>query len=247
MNVLSGRKALVTGGRQGIGHAVAESFLIEGASVSICGRGERPSDLNESFVWYKIDVADTGQVKKLAKAMGELDIIVNNAGVQVEKTVADSTDDDWDLVMGVNAKGVFNVCRAFIPQMNEGGSIINIESISGKVADPNMALYNASKAFVHGLTRSIAVDHGPQVRCNAICPGWIETGMLDAGFDLAKNPKQAKQDALSRHPMRRFGQPQDIAKMALWLASDASDFATGQCYTVDGGLTAASPLNPGLF
>lgn len=247
MNVLSGRKALVTGGRQGIGHAVAESFLIEGASVSICGRGERPSDLNESFVWYKIDVADTGQVKKLAKAMGELDIIVNNAGVQVEKTVADSTDDDWDLVMGVNAKGVFNVCRAFIPQMNEGGSIINIGSISGKVADPNMALYNASKAFVHGLTRSIAVDHGPQVRCNAICPGWIETGMLDAGFDLAKNPKQAKQDALSRHPMRRFGQPQDIAKMALWLASDASDFATGQCYTVDGGLTAASPLNPGLF
>jgi len=100
-------------------------------------------------------------------------ILVNNAGVQVEKTVTDSTDEDWELVMGVNARGVFNLCRAFIPLMNSGGSIINIGSISGNVADPSMALYNASKAFVHGLTRSIAVDHGPDIRCNAICPGWM--------------------------------------------------------------------------
>jgi len=247
MGILAGKKALVTGGRQGIGNAIAEGFLIEGASVAICGRDDRPTDLNESFAWYKVDVASPAEVNKLAQDLGKLDIVVNNAGIQVEKTVADSTDDDWDLVMGVNAKGVFNVCRAFIPQMNEGGSIINIGSISGKVADPSMALYNASKAFVHGLTRSIAVDHGPNIRCNAICPGWIETGMLDAGFDLANDPAKAKEDALSRHAMRRFGQPQDIAQMALWLASSASSFATGQCYTVDGGMTAASPLNPGLF
>lgn len=247
MGVLSGKKALVTGGRQGIGNAISESFLIAGASVAICGRGERPADLNESFAWYKVDVADSSEVNKLAKALGKIDIVVNNAGIQVEKTVADTTDDDWDLVMGVNAKGVFNVCRAFIPQLNEGGSIINIGSISGKVADPSMAIYNASKAFVHGLTRSIAVDHGPRIRCNAICPGWIETGMLDAGFDLANDPAKAREDALSRHAMRRFGQPQDIAQMALWLASDSSSFATGQCYTIDGGMTAASPLNPGLF
>ena len=149
--------------------------------------------------------------------------------------------------MGANAKGVFLCCRAFIPLMNHGASIINIGSISGKIADPSMALYNASKAFVHGLTRSIAVDHGPAIRCNAICPGWIETGMLDAGFDLANDPAKAKQDALARHAMGRFGKPQDIAQMALWLASDAASFATGQCYTVDGGMTAASPLNPGLF
>ena len=247
MDTLAGKKALVTGGRQGIGHAIAESFLIEGASVSICGRGDRPTDLNESFAWYQTDVANTKQVAKLAKAFGRVDILVNNAGIQVEKTVPDSTDKDWDLVMGVNAKGVFNICRAFIPKMNKGGSIINIGSISGKVADPSMALYNASKAFVHGLTRSIAVDHGPDIRCNAICPGWIETGMLEAGFDLANDPDKAKQDALARHAMKRFGKPQDIAEMAVWLASDASSFATGQCYTVDGGMTAASPLNPGLF
>ena len=147
----------------------------------------------------------------------------------------------------MNARGVFNVCRAFIPYMKRSGSIINIGSISGKVADPSMALYNASKAFVHGLTRSIAVDHGPAIRCNAICPGWIETGMLEAGFALASDPSAAQQDAISRHAVRRFGKPEDIASMAVWLASDASSFATGQCYTVDGGLTAASPLNPGLF
>jgi NAD(P)-dependent dehydrogenase (short-subunit alcohol dehydrogenase family) len=110
-----------------------------------------------------------------------------------------------------------------------------------------MALYNASKAFVHGLTRSIAVDHGPDVRCNAICPGWIETGMLDAGFDLANDPDKARADALARHAVKRFGKPADIASMAVWLASDDAAFATGQLFTIDGGMTAASPLNPGLF
>ena len=146
-----------------------------------------------------------------------------------------------------NARGVFNMCRALIPLMSDGGSIINIGSISGNVADPSMALYNASKSFVHGLTRSIAVDHGPGIRCNAICPGWIETGMLEAGFATAANPDAAMKDALARHPVRRFGKPSDIASMALWLASDESTFASGQLFTVDGGMTASSPLNPGLF
>ncbi len=178
--------------------------------------------------------------------MGATDVVTNNAGVQIEKTVADSSDADWDLVMGGNARGVFNICRAFIPTMPPGGSMINIGSISGHVADPRMALYNASKAFVHGLTRSIAVDHGPDLRCNAICPGWIENGMLDAGFDLARDPVKARSDALARHAVRRFGQPAGIAAMAVWLASEAAGFATGQKFTINGGLTAASPFNPGL-
>ena len=124
--------------------------------------------------------------------------------------------------------------------MSRGGSIINIGSISGNVSDPGMALYNASKAFVHGLSRSIAVDHGPAVRCNAICPGWIMTEMVDAAFAQAQDVEKAKSDALARHASGRFGQPIDIAKLAVWLASDDSAFATGQCYTMDGGLTAAS-------
>ena len=247
MKRLSGKRCFVTGGRQGIGRGIVEAFLREDAFVTTCGRGARPDDLPEHCQWYTLDVSHSSDVEYFASTTDGIDVLVNNAGVQVEKTVADSTDADWDLVMGVNAKGVFNCCRAFIPRMSDGGSIINIGSISGNVADPEMALYNASKAFVHGLTRSIAVDHGPRIRCNAICPGWIETGMLEAGFDLAQNPEIAKADAVRRHPVGRFGQPEDIANMALWLASAESCFATGQCYVVDGGMTATSPIQPSLY
>ncbi len=245
MTRLAGKRAFVTGGRQGIGRGIVDAFLAEGAHVVTCGRGGAPDDLGAE--WMILDVSDPQAVSEAAESLGALDILVNNAGVQVEKTVVDSTDADWNLVMGVNARGVFNTCRALIPHMRHGGSIINIGSISGNVADPSMAIYNASKAFVHGLTRSVAVDHGPAVRCNAICPGWVETGMLDAGFALAGDPKAAKADALARHAVRRFGKPGDIAAMAVWLASDEAGFVTGQLFTVDGGMTAASPLNPGLF
>ena len=247
MGMLQGKTALVTGGRQGIGRGIADRFVEEGSSVTLTGRGARPDDLPEHFVWSGTDVSDAAAVEELAAGFNGLDILVNNAGVQIEKTVADTSDDDWDLLMGANAKGVFLMCRALIPRMADGGSIINIGSISGQTADPGLALYNASKAFVHGLTRSIAIDHGPQVRCNAICPGWIMTGMADAAFAVAADPDVAKKDALARHPAGRFGQPSDIAAMAAWLASDQSGFTTGQCFVVDGGLTAASPLNPGLF
>jgi 2-keto-3-deoxy-L-fuconate dehydrogenase len=251
MQRLSGKTALVTGGRQGIGRVIVDRFATEGARVMTCGRGARPSDLDTEILWQTTDIADRTQVEELLKstlaAFGELSTLVNNAGVQIEKNIVDTSDDDWDQLMGVNAKGVFLTCRAAIPLMVEGASIINIGSISATTADPGLALYNASKAFVQGLTRSIAVDHGPAIRCNAISPGWIMTDMADAAFDLAHDPSAAKRDALARHPVGRFGQPQDIASLALWLASDEAGFATGQCYTLDGGMTAASPLNPGLF
>lgn len=244
--------AIVTGGSRGIGRAIVDRLMSDGYSVVTCGRGARPKGLDQSVVWVQADVSLTGDAARLIKqannAFGRVSLLVNNAGVQVEKTVADSDDDDWDLVMNVNCKGVFNMCRAALVDMAEhGGNIINIGSISGMVSDPSMALYNASKAFVHGLTRSIAVDHGPKVRCNAIRPGWIMTEMAEDGFALANDPQKAMEDALARHPVGRFGEPADIANMVSWLASDQSAYVTGACFTVDGGMTAASPLNPGLF
>lgn len=244
---LEGKTAIVTGGRQGIGRAIIEAFLSDGAQVTTCGRGTRPDNLPKACGWHQLDVSDSTAVARFAETVPAPDILVNNAGVQIEKTVPETTDADWDKVVGVNARGVFNLCRAFIPSMPDGGVILNIGSISGRAADPGMALYNASKAFVHGLTRSIAIDHGPRLRCNAILPGWIETGMLEAGFAQARDPATARAAALARHPVRRFGKPQDVAALALWLASDAAGFATGQMFTLDGGLTAASPLAPGDF
>ena len=246
------KTAIVTGGSRGIGRAIVNRMLTEGYDVVTCGRGPRPGDLEAAVLWVQADVSKTGDAARLIKeantAFGRVTHLVNNAGVQVEKTVAESDDDDWDLVMNVNCKGVFNMCRVALLDMTEhGGNIVNIGSISGMISDPSMALYNASKAWVHGLTRSIAVDHGPKVRCNAIRPGWIMTEMAEDGFAIAKDPGRAMADALARHPVGRFGQPDDIANTVAWLASDQSAYVSGECFTVDGGMTAASPLNPGLF
>ena len=244
--------AIVTGGSRGIGRAIVDRLLRDGSRVVTCGRGERPDDLHAAVVWVRADVAEPASATTLVEAandaFGPVSLLVNNAGIQVEATVTDTTDDDWDRLVGVNCRAVFALCRAVLPEMVEhGGVIVNVGSISGDVADPAMALYNASKAFVHGLTRSIAVDHGPQVRCVAVSPGWVETEMAADAFAAADSPEAGRQDAVRRHPTGRLGRPEDIANAVAWLASDDAAFVTGQCLTVDGGLTAASPLRPHLF
>ena len=250
---LTGKIAIVTGGSRGIGRGIAERYIMEGAAVVVGSRSE-PADMKGDAIWLKVDVSQAQDVERMVAEtvakFGRIDILVNNAGVQLEKKIVDTSDEEWEWLSGVNMKGVFLCARHVIPIMQQQGAgvIINIGSISATHADPNLAIYNASKAFVHGLTRSIAVDHGRDgIRCNAICPGWIMTEIADQAFDQADDPEKARAMAIAQHPVGRMGTPADIASIATWLACDEASFATGQFFTVDGGLTAQSPINPALF
>ena len=244
---LAGLTAIVTGASSGIGEGVAARFVAEDATVFAASR--RPVT-RDGGTWVETDVADAASCDALIAAAvgatGRLDTIVNNAGVQVEKPIEDTTADDYELVMNVNVRGVFNCCRAAVRQMAtqpSGGSIINIGSIAGNVADHQMAIYNASKGAVHALTRAIATANGHQgVRCNAISPGWIMTALADAAFDLADDPAAARAEATAAHPVGRMGTPDDIAGLAVYLASGDAGFVTGSCFTIAGGLTSGSPI-----
>lgn len=244
---------LVTGASRGIGKEIAVTLSQNGYLVICCGRNQAEDNFPSELIWRKVDVSRASQVGELCKYIelniGVVSLVVNNAGIQLEKTIVDTTDEEWDLVIGTNCKGVFNICREFIPHMERagGGSIINIGSISGKKADPGLAIYDASKGFVHSLTKAIAVDHGPDIRCNSICPGWIRTEMTETAFETARNPEIAEKDAIARHPAGRLGKPRDIANLVLWLASDQASFVTGQCIDVDGGLNSISTIRPDLF
>ncbi len=248
MGQLDGRSVVITGASSGIGEAIATRFWEEGAKITIGSRTE-PSVRGAGARWVRTDVSDPAQADALIAAAvdeyGRLDVLVNNAGVQVEKTIVDTTDDEYELVMGVNVRGVFNCCRAAVRVMREGGggSIVNIGSIAGSSADHRMAVYDASKGAVHALTRAIATDHGRDgIRCNAIAPGWIATALADAAFEQADDPEAARGEAIARHPIGRLGAPEDVANLAVWLASDESTFASGSVFTIDGGLTAQSPI-----
>ncbi|MDE0498432.1 MAG: SDR family oxidoreductase [Acidimicrobiaceae bacterium] len=242
---------VATGASSGIGEAIARRFVADGWDVLTGSRSEPSID---GAAWLRTDVADPAQADALVTAaverFGQLDVVINNAGVQVEKTVADTTDEEFDHVMDVNVRGVFNMCRAAVRQMTSeqagrtaGGVIVNIASIAATHADAGMAVYNASKGAVEALTRAVAVDHGHQgIRCVAVSPGWITTALADAVFDLEADADAARQAAIERHPVGRLGTPDDVAEAVAWLAGPAASFVSGSVLTVDGGLTAQSPI-----
>ncbi len=247
---LENKRCVVTGGSKGIGRAIVERFAAEGARVVATARSA-PSEAfadDGPVVFIPGDIASADHANRLIEAAGALfgglDVLVNNAAIQIEKTVVETTDEEWDRIFAVNVRGVFLTCRAAIPSMAEagGGSIVNIGSYDGFVADPGLAAYCATKGAVHALSRAIAVDHGGRnIRCNAICPGWIETDMMDAYLASVADPAEAAKALDANQPIGRIGRPGDIAGLALWLASDESAFTTGQLMVCDGGLTARAP------
>ncbi len=247
MSRLEGKVAIVTGGTRGIGRAIVRRFTEEGAHVVTSARSapeEGSSEAHPDFV--RGDVGNAADVRAIfehaLRRFGRLDVLVNNAAVQIEKDIEHTSEAEWDALMAVNLKGVFLCCREALAPMRAagGGSIINIGSYDGFVADPGLAAYCASKGGVHALTRAIAVDHGKDgIRCNVICPGWIRTEMMDAY--LHSLPPGSERGIIDQHLLGRLGRPEDIANLALWLASDESSFATGQLHVHDGGLTAHAP------
>jgi meso-butanediol dehydrogenase / (S,S)-butanediol dehydrogenase / diacetyl reductase len=236
-----GRRALVTGAGSGIGEAVARGLHGEGADVVLAdAAGERAeavaAELGDRSRALTLDVRDEDAV---APAMGELDVLVNVAGVGSTTNAPDTPLEVWENVFAVNARGTFLCCKHAIPGMVErgGGAIVNIASIAGMVGLPNRAAYCASKGAVIALTRALAIDHvGQGVRVNAVCPGtvdspWVRRLVDEIGESL---------DALrARQPMGRLGSTEEIAKAVLYLASDDAAFITGSGLVIDGGLTAA--------
>ena len=250
MSRLKGKVAVVTGGSRGIGLGIVTRFLEEGAQVVAVARRAPdkalPVDRSLRFITADVSKAEDAAraVNSAVEAFGGLDILVNNAGIQLQKPLEETTDEDWDAVMAVNVRGPFLCSRAAAPALRKrgGGSIVNIGSYDGFLADPNFSAYCASKGAVQSLTRAVAIDLGKdRIRCNVICPGWIETEMVEDYIAHLPDPAAARANVEKLHPIGRTGKPSDIASLALWLASDESQFFTGQVFVADGGLTALAP------
>ncbi len=248
---LEGKRAIVTGASRGIGKAIVERFVAEGARVVATARQIAPPESlrdSGSVHWLAGDVSSDVHARNVVETardrLGGLDILVNNAAMQLEKTVVETTAMEWDEIFAVNVRSVFLLSRETIDVMarGDGGSIVNIGSYSGFLADPGLAAYCATKGAVHALSRAIAVDHGSGgIRCNVICPGWIKTDMMDAYLASVPDPQEAAKALDANQPIGRIGKAGDIASLALWLASDESAFTTGQLFVCDGGLTAKAP------
>jgi NAD(P)-dependent dehydrogenase (short-subunit alcohol dehydrogenase family) len=246
---LADRVAVVTGASRGLGRAIAAALADAGADVALAGRSK--PDLEETArlvaragrraLVAPTDVASYAEVEALvARTLGELgrlDVVVNNAGVARVAPLAETTSEDWRVMVDVNLTGVFNGCRAAAPHLiaQKAGKVINVASVLGQVGLPGYTIYAATKGGVIALTRTLGVEwarHGIQV--NAIAPGWFATDMTDAAFADPRINERLTRDV----PMRRIGRPEEIGPLAVYLASSASDFMTGQTIFLDGGHSA---------
>lgn len=244
---LEGKVALVTGGGRGIGRGIVERFLDEGARVAVLQRKPLEDDLarKPGIEFFSVDLQDIeslqGAVVDIAERFGRIDVLVNNAGMMFESSISEITPEKWDLMMSLNLKAPLFLTQAVLPHLSKvgGGSIINIGSIEGIGANPQHTAYSASKGGVHGMTKAMAVDLGADnIRCNAIAPGWIATDLSDNYLDGMQDPKAARERLNSLHPVGRVGTPSNIGDLAVFLASDKSQFLSGEVIVLDGGRIA---------
>jgi len=250
---ISGKVALITGGGTGIGRACAVLFAREGARVALAGRRRAPleeaarviSNSGGEVLAVTCDVTDRKSVEaalqKVTERFGRLDILVNNAGAVIVATADATSDEEWNRILDVNLTGTFLVSRAALPFLRQagGGSIVNIGSILGLVARKQRAAYCAAKTGVTGLTRAMALDHAHEnIRVNCVCPTIVETELGMQSIRKAPDPEAEHRRRTADIPLGRMGKPEDVAQMALYLASDEASWVTGAALPLDGGLTA---------
>ena len=241
---LNGKVAFVTAAAQGIGRATALAFAREGARVWA-------TDINEAKLaelkatagieTRRLDVLQDGEIEKIAREVGAPHVIFNCAGFVHHGTILQCGDKDWDFSFNLNVRSHYVVIRAFLPVMlqNGGGSIINVASVAGSIKGiANRFVYGASKAAVIGLTKSVAIDYVKQgIRCNALCPGTVDTPSLGERIKAFDDPEQARRDFIARQPMGRLARAEELAELSVFLASEESVFMTGQAVIMDGGIT----------
>ena len=242
---LKGKVAIVTGGRGGIGRSICQRFSKEGAIVIAADLTRGEGDLPANVGFELLDVTDVDNIKTLMEKIhsehGKLDIVINTAAIEIEKTIEDTSLEQWNQIFAINVTGTFLVSKYAIPLLRKagGGSIVNFGSYDGFIADPELSAYCATKGAIHALTKAMACDYGPEnIRVNAICPGYIDTPMLQRFFGTSGDIESLKEEVRHIHPMRRYGTPDDVASLVSWLSGDEAGYASGQLWVLDGGLSA---------
>ncbi|MEM8877771.1 MAG: SDR family oxidoreductase [Pseudomonadota bacterium] len=235
MTQFADKVALVTGASSGMGAATARKLADRGARVFTAQR--RPAGFEDIAVDLADPEAPEQVIRTIEDRASRLDVLINNAGVMREGVADETKIEDWHLQMQVNLTAPFLLIRHALPMLRDAcGAIVNVGSVEGLANNPGHAAYGASKAGLHGLTRAIAVDHGPDgIRCNAVAPGWIDTDLNEDLIESMPDPAAFRAGLAGIHPLRRTGEPEDVAALICWLASNDARFVTGQVWTIDGG------------